>query len=231
MWSFVCVLAIALCCSCVTSADRKNVLFLVADDMRPQLGIFEGADFPAPCGPKMKTPNLDALARRSLLLQRAYVQVNVHEFGAWICNCIHIQLGDGIAHPCFDVIITKPPLKVGYGWVTTLQSFHTDVIFCQDLNSVPNELSGYRTMPGKSSFHYNGVIMGAMASQITGVSIYSTDCSDADQRKHQSSASLAFVRGIHRWSVNSPHKEPVTRKMLPFDDVIMSLTEMVLTWW
>ena len=43
----------------------------------------------------------------------------------------------------------------------------------------------------------------------------------ADQRKHQSSASLAFVRGIHRWPVNSPHKGPVTQKMFPFDDVIM----------
>ena len=42
-----------------------------------------------------------------------------------------------------------------------------------------------------------------------------------DQRKHQSSASLAFVRGIHRWPVNSPHKGPVTRKMFPFYDVIM----------
>ena len=40
-------------------------------------------------------------------------------------------------------------------------------------------------------------------------------------RKHQSSASLAFVRGIHRGPVNSPHKWPVTRKMFPLDDVIM----------
>ena len=47
--------------------------------------------------------------------------------------------------------------------------------------------------------------------------------SDADQRKHQSSASLAFVRGIHRGLVNSPHKWPVTRKMFPFDDIIMTL--------
>ena len=45
--------------------------------------------------------------------------------------------------------------------------------------------------------------------------------SDADQRKHQSSASLAFVREIHRGPVNFPHKWPVTRKMFPFDDVIM----------
>ena len=65
--------------------------------------------------------------------------------------------------------------------------------------------------------------MRAIVSKITGVSIAcSTVGSDADQRKHQSSASLAFVRGTHRWAVNSPHKRPVTRQMFPFDDVIMS---------
>ena len=71
--------------------------------------------------------------------------------------------------------------------------------------------------------HYCDVIMGAVASQITSLTIvYSTVYSDADQRKHQSSASLAFVRGIHRGPVNSPHKWTVTRKMFPFDDVIMA---------
>ena len=71
-------------------------------------------------------------------------------------------------------------------------------------------------------FHYNDVIMTAMASQFTGVSIvYSTLCSDADQRKHQSSASLVFVRGIQWWPMNSPYKGAVTCKMFPFDDVIM----------
>ena len=70
--------------------------------------------------------------------------------------------------------------------------------------------------------HYSDIIMGTMASQITSLTIvYSTLYSDADQSKHQSSASLAFVRGIHRWPVNSPHKGPVTQKMFPFDDVIM----------
>ena len=64
--------------------------------------------------------------------------------------------------------------------------------------------------------------MGAIASQITGLNIvYSTVYSDADQRKHQGSASLAFVWGIHRGPVNFPHKWPVTRKNFPFDDVIM----------
>ena len=77
-------------------------------------------------------------------------------------------------------------------------------------------------MAGVSFAHYNDVIMGMIASQITSLTIvYSTVYSDADQRKHQSSASLAFVQGIHRGPVNSPHKWPVTRKMFPFDDVIM----------
>ena len=69
---------------------------------------------------------------------------------------------------------------------------------------------------------YGDVIMAAIASQITSLTIvYSTVYLDADQRKHQSSASLAFVRGIHRGPVNSPHKWPVTRKIFPFDDVTM----------
>ena len=64
--------------------------------------------------------------------------------------------------------------------------------------------------------------MGAMVSQITSLTIvYSTVYSDTDQRKHQSSASLAFVQGIHRGPVNSQREWPVTRKMFPFDDVIM----------
>ena len=51
--------------------------------------------------------------------------------------------------------------------------------------------------------------------------VYSTVDSGGDHRKNQSSALLAFLRGIHRWPVNSPHKWSVTQKMFPFDDVIM----------
>ena len=70
--------------------------------------------------------------------------------------------------------------------------------------------------------------MAAVASQITSLTIvYSTVYSDADQRNHQSSASLAFVRGIHRGLVNFPHKGPVTRKMFPYDDVIMHKSMIV----
>ena len=76
--------------------------------------------------------------------------------------------------------------------------------------------------PVRARYHYSDVIMATIASQITSLTIvYSTGYSDADQRKHHSSASLAFVWGIHRGPVNSLHKWPVTRKMFPFDDVIM----------
>ena len=72
--------------------------------------------------------------------------------------------------------------------------------------------------------HYSDVIMCEIASQIASLAIvYSTIYSGSDQRKHQSSASLAFVWGIHLSPVNSPHKWPVTRKMLTFDDVTMAL--------
>ena len=60
---------------------------------------------------------------------------------------------------------------------------------------------------------------------------YSTVYSDTGQRKHQSSASLAFVRIIHRGPVNSPHKWPVARKMLPFGDVIMMKLFIFLILW
>ena len=53
--------------------------------------------------------------------------------------------------------------------------------------------------PIVTSRHYNDVILTTIASQITSLTVvYSIVYSGADQRKHQSSASLAFVRGIHR---------------------------------
>ena len=62
--------------------------------------------------------------------------------------------------------------------------------------------------------HYIDVIMSPTI-------VYSRVYSGVDQRNHQSSAPLAFVRRIHRRPVISPHKRPVKRKMFPFDDVIM----------
>ena len=80
----------------------------------------------------------------------------------------------------------------------------------------------FPTLMMGQALHYSDVIMGAMGSQITSRTIvYPPFIQGADQRKHQSFASLAFVWGIHRWPVNSPHKGPVTRKIFPFDDVII----------
>ena len=69
--------------------------------------------------------------------------------------------------------------------------------------------------------------MSTMVSQITDVPLFCSTVGQAQIKKHQRSASLAFVRGIHWWPVNSPHKRPVTRKMFPFDDVIMGAPY----WW
>ena len=75
----------------------------------------------------------------------------------------------------------------------------------------------WRRQGTRDPFHYDDVIMGAMASQITSPAIvYSTVYSDADQRKHQNSVSLAFVRGIHRRPVNFPHNGQKRGKFFHF---------------
>ena len=107
---------------------------------------------------------------------------------------------------------------------TCLRSFHfiPVVPMKSHLNGPGNVILTKCPLHRILSYHCGDVIMGTIASQITSLTIvYSTVYSDADRRKHQSSASLAFVWGIHRGPVNSPHKWPVTRKMFPFDDDIM----------
>ena len=79
-------------------------------------------------------------------------------------------------------------------------------------------ISGYRLYRQTSSCPPQGnipnnidVILSAMAYQITSLTIvWWTVYSDADQRKYQSTASLAFVRGTHRWPVNFPRKGRAT---------------------
>ena len=114
------------------------------------------------------------------------------------------------------IIFTKTP------WIL----FCLQLLWCGRLFTV----SSYISLTGdwslcihvKTAPHYNYVITGTVASQITSLTIvYSTVYSDADQRKHQSSASLAVVRGIHRGPVNSPYKWQVTRIMFPILRVTM----------
>ena len=116
--------------------------------------------------------------------------------------------------------IKKSP-KLTHCMVHCKSTTHFFVIFILTF-VVCGEQFGLNSNTVGRSTYYNDVTMSAIASQITSLAIiYLTLYSGADQRKHQSSASLAFVRGIHRWPVNSPHKGPVPRDMFPFDDVIM----------
>ena len=116
----------------------------------------------------------------------------------WISNYTHIKPGDMITRPGPNVNggLSKPP--------STLRALVSNFINVQ----------------------YRDVILSVNASEITSIKIiYWNVYSGADQRKHQSSAPLAFVREIHRWQLNSPHKEPVTRKMFLFDDVSMQTAD------
>ena len=94
-------------------------------------------------------------------------------------------------------------------------------------NADPNHWSIYPALGGDGS---NGRLKTLQwrHNERNGVSNHQFhDCllnrySGINERKHQSSASPAFLRGIHRWPVNSSHKGSVTRRMFPFDDVIMN---------
>ena len=88
--------------------------------------------------------------------------------------------------------------------------------------SISNKQSGEYWLSNSHpevEYHYSDAIMSATASSINGIPIV---------YKHQSSASLAFVRGIHHRLVDSPHKVPVKRKLFPFVDTIM-ISESLFT--
>ena len=109
---------------------------------------------------------------------------------------------------CLDILMTGKEEKSTIDGLTQLREIHS----CQVYDP-----------------HYSNVIMSTIASQTTSLTIvYSTVYSGADKKKHQSSTSLAFVRRIHWGSLNSLHKWPVTRKMFPFDDVIMIVSFLYL---
>ena len=94
---------------------------------------------------------------------------------------------------------------------------------CRVLKAVVSLGNGVTHIASRKFFHYADVIMSAMASQITGLTIvYSIFIQAQIKENIKAPRHWPFVWGIHRRPVNSPHKRPVTRKMLPFDDVIMS---------
>ena len=98
--------------------------------------------------------------------------------------------------------------------------------FLQNINyyvKLTMHSSGSRRCTKAFQSHYNNVIISVTVSQITRVSIVHWNvCSGTAQRKYQSSVSLAFVRGIHQWPMDSLYKGPAMWKMFPFDDIIIT---------
>ena len=150
----------------------------------------------------------------------------------WVlCSWFFITIHGIIKNLAYTLIILGVIFVDGNQMALLWCGSHFDVIstlssLCDDVSARTHCLHYWPFCVGNhshhSSTHYCDFIMNTIASQITSLTIvYLTVNSGTDQRKHQRSASLAFVRGIHRRPVNSPHKRPVTRKMFPFDDVIM----------
>ena len=141
-----------------------------------------------------------------------------HRWWSWridICNASNIHL-----FQCRKLIFFGGLSVAEYTALSISRSIFSSKIYRRHpIARTQGRCTGYLL----KAYHHNDVIISAMASQITSLTIvYSTIFSGTDQRKHQRSASLAFLWGIHRWPVNSPHKGPVTQKMFPFDDVIMA---------
>ena len=121
-----------------------------------------------------------------------------------------------------QVIMWNPKCPVRNGFLTAFHFGPSKAWFAVNviLSVLVIDSHAVKTKITWRSIHYDDVIMTMLASQITSLTVvYSIVYSGVNQRKHQSSASLAFVREIHRGPVNFPHKWPVTRKMFPFDDV------------
>ena len=159
----------------------------------------------------------------TLIVRVIYLLMNISK-GCFIDDVLQWRHMSAMSHkiPATRLSVT------GQEQITHASS--ASLALCEGNQSVTGGLPSQKA----SDAHYNDVIMKAIASQITSLTIvYSSVYSGADQRKHQSSASLAFVWGIHRGPVNSPHKGPVTRKMFPFDDVIMKkkFFYVMTSWW
>ena len=146
------------------------------------------------------------------------ISIEIYTFYSMKCiwNC-RLEYGGHFISASMCKLIIVPEVATSWKWQCVFLCIHQgflDISNRQCCSTIPVHPEGY----------YSEVIMGAMASQITRPAIVYTIVNlGADQRKHQSSSSLAFVWGIHRWPVNSPHEWSVTRKMFQFDDGIMRL--------
>ena len=137
-----------------------------------------------------------------------------------VYNVFSLKLSTRFTCAMFNFDLYPITVRKRFIWVIHLANLFW--LWSRVKNSMPRRRWKTRGKPMDTEYyqtkrikvHYGDVIVGAMASQITSLTaVYSSVYSGADQIKHQSSASLAFVRGIDQWSVNSQHKWPVKRKM------------------
>ena len=134
------------------------------------------------------------------------------------CQCMSHVIKYSLSGARCDIKTVFPSIWIPV--IKIIQSWDCFISIITIVKTIPDYINS--CISDHFGSHYSDAIMGTMTSQITGACIvYSTVCSD--QRRHQSSMSPAFARGIHRWPMNSPHEGPVTWKMFPFDDVIIRI--------
>ena len=139
------------------------------------------------------------------------VCMDVHYFGNWFYHVKNNSIVPHMIHP--DVNLSQGKHIIWLIRFVYKMWCHL-LMICDRFTQILLQSAMYASLPPLKllilQWRYNerdGV-------QITDVSIvFSTVCPGADQRKHQSSTSLAFVRGNHQWLVDSPHKGPITWKI------------------
>ena len=144
----------------------------------------------------------------------------------WVYVCVYSRCV-GTHQTVWHLISTGTPVSVTHTvqgiWRTFLRRLIMSMVWTS--TGTPRVLMALGPLRLDVSTHHSDVIMNSMASHITGVSIICSTVCSAAQRIHRSIGSLAFVRGIHRWPVDSSRKGPVTQKIFPIDDVTMNTSK------
>ena len=146
----------------------------------------------------------------------------------WLNYPVLLTSTRGIACPCGDPCRTSNRGFLSLHWNCNIRNFRE--FFARSWRYIQcGVLSPDHTRCSQCRQHYSDVIMNAMASQITGISIvYSTVCCGADKKNIKAPCHWP-LRGEFTGDRWIPlHKGPVTRKKFPFDDIIM---HYLIQWW
>ena len=135
---------------------------------------------------------------------------------AWyiICHILHIHVLSVESVWIWYLLQVACSLILAQLWINTTKVMNLlyNVILC----TCPWPCYSFVPLQWRHNEHHG------MVSQITSIwTVCSVVCSGTLQRKHQSS----FVRGIHRWLLDSPHKGPVTRKCFHLMTSILQCTK------